>query len=85
LTETAPLRKDMESMQGSSEEVEHASLLEKAIECALNAHRGQIDKGGAPYILHPIRLMLGMEKYEERIVAVYMTSSKTANINSKDF
>jgi (p)ppGpp synthase/HD superfamily hydrolase len=60
----------MENKQRGNEEVEHASLLEKAIECALNAHRGQKDKGGAPYIMHPIRLMLGMEKHEERVVAV---------------
>jgi len=33
------------------------STLEKAIEIAIKAHRGQTDKSGAPYILHPLRVM----------------------------
>lgn len=36
-------------------------LLGKALEIALKAHRGQRDKAGAPYILHPLRVMLRME------------------------
>lgn len=31
--------------------------LEQAIELAAKAHRGQVDKAGKPYILHPIRVM----------------------------
>ena len=31
--------------------------IEKAIQIALKAHQGQLDKAGKPYILHPIRLM----------------------------
>lgn len=46
------------------------SSLERAIEIAAQAHRGQTDKGGEPYILHPIRVMLRMSTPEERIVAV---------------
>ena len=46
------------------------SSLERAIEIAVSAHRGQQDKGGAPYILHPLRVMLRMTTLEERIVAV---------------
>lgn len=44
--------------------------LEEAITLAVGAHRGQKDKAGAPYILHPLRLMLRMETDTERIVAV---------------
>ncbi len=44
--------------------------LEKAIGIALDAHRGQQDKAGAPYILHPLRIMLRMENETEMIVAV---------------
>jgi len=44
--------------------------LEEAITLAAGAHRGQKDKAGAPYILHPLRLMLRMETDAERIVAV---------------
>ncbi|MCL5271248.1 MAG: HD domain-containing protein [bacterium] len=36
--------------------------LEKALEIALKAHRGQKDKAGAPYILHPLRVMMRMEE-----------------------
>ncbi|MBF0309549.1 MAG: bifunctional (p)ppGpp synthetase/guanosine-3',5'-bis(diphosphate) 3'-pyrophosphohydrolase [Magnetococcales bacterium] len=46
------------------------TLLEKAIRLALDAHQGQTDKAGAPYLLHPLRMMLRMETEEERIVAV---------------
>ena len=31
--------------------------LAKAIEVATEAHKGQFDKGGKPYILHPLHLM----------------------------
>ncbi len=44
--------------------------LNTAIELALAAHRQQVDKAGAPYILHPLRLMLRMQTLEEMIVAV---------------
>src|SRR5215212_3146899 len=44
--------------------------LERAIRIAAEAHAGQVDKAGAPYILHPLRVMLRMHSDEERIVAV---------------
>ncbi|RON28566.1 MULTISPECIES: HD domain-containing protein [Pseudomonas] len=44
--------------------------LERAIAIAAAAHEGQVDKGGAPYILHPLRVMLRVNTLEERIVAV---------------
>ncbi len=46
------------------------STLERAVVIAAEAHAGQVDKAGAPYILHPLRLMLQMEEPEDRIVAV---------------
>ena len=46
------------------------ATLERAIQIAAEAHAGQTDKGGVPYILHPLRIMLRMGRYEERIVAV---------------
>lgn len=45
-------------------------LLEQAIHIALQAHLGEADKGGNPYVLHPLRVMLAMETTEEKIVAV---------------
>ncbi len=44
--------------------------LDTAIKLATDAHAGQIDKSGEPYILHPLRVMLAMKTDEERIVAV---------------
>jgi (p)ppGpp synthase/HD superfamily hydrolase len=44
--------------------------LEKAIKIAVEAHTGQVDKGGNPYILHPLRVMLSLDTEEERIVGV---------------
>lgn len=32
-------------------------FLERAIAIAVDAHKGQVDKGGAPYILHVLRVM----------------------------
>lgn len=46
------------------------STLERAISIAARAHEGQRDKAGAPYILHPLRVMMRMAEDDERIVAV---------------
>ncbi|OPJ58245.1 GTP pyrophosphokinase [Clostridium chromiireducens] len=45
-------------------------MIEKAILIAVNAHKGQVDKGGSPYILHPLRLMFSREDETEKICAV---------------
>jgi (p)ppGpp synthase/HD superfamily hydrolase len=45
-------------------------MLNKAIEIAAIAHTGQVDKAGEPYILHPLRVMLGCGDEVERICAV---------------
>ena len=44
--------------------------LERAIEIAVSAHKGVKDKGGNPYILHPLRVMLSLNSEEEKIVGV---------------
>ena len=45
-------------------------MLERAIEIAVEAHKGQVDKGGQPYILHPLRVMMSVSGESEKIVAV---------------
>lgn len=46
------------------------STLERAITIAAEAHAGQTDKAGEPYILHPLRVMLSLKMEAERIVGV---------------
>lgn len=46
------------------------STLERAIIVAASAHAGQVDKGGEPYILHPLRVMLRLQSEHERMAAV---------------
>lgn len=46
------------------------STLEKAIRIASRAHEGVKDKQGQPYILHPLRVMLGCDDPDAQIVAI---------------
>lgn len=46
------------------------ALLQKAIDIATQAHRGQVDKAGAAYIEHPMRVMAACQTIDEKIVAV---------------
>ena len=44
--------------------------IEDAIALAVQAHRGQKDRAGAPYILHPLRMMFRVETDAEKMAAV---------------
>jgi (p)ppGpp synthase/HD superfamily hydrolase len=46
------------------------NLLAKAIAIAAKAHENQQDRGGHPYVLHPIRVMMQMQTEDTKIVAV---------------
>jgi (p)ppGpp synthase/HD superfamily hydrolase len=46
------------------------STLGRAIAIATEVHRGQVDKGGSPYIEHPLRVMGQVHGEEVKIVAV---------------
>ena len=46
------------------------STIEKAIEIAVMAHKGQKDKSGADYILHPLRVMERGKSEIEKICGV---------------
>lgn len=50
--------------------MEEMTLLEKAIALAVDAHAGQKDKVGQPYILHPLRVMLRVQGEEDRVAAI---------------
>lgn len=45
-------------------------MLEDAVALAVEAHRGQKDKAGQPYILHPLRVMLRLDTEEARRVGI---------------
>ncbi len=44
--------------------------IERAIEIAVAAHKGQVDKAGKPYVLHVLQVMLYGKTDEEKIVGV---------------
>lgn len=44
--------------------------LQRAIEIAVEAHKGQLDKGGNLYVLHPLRVMMSLDTEDEKIVGV---------------
>ena len=46
------------------------ATLERAIEIAVQAHKGQIDKYGQPYIAHVLRVMSAGKNDNEKIVGV---------------
>ncbi len=54
------------------------STLERAIEIATEAHRGQRDKAGNDYIGHPLRVMAAGKTPEEKIVGCCTMWSRTA-------
>lgn len=46
------------------------STFETALRIAAEAHAGQKDMGGEPYVLHPLRMALNLTTPEERVVAL---------------
>jgi len=44
--------------------------LDKALQIACKAHRGQKDRYGRPFILHPLRVMMRCEPVAEKVVAL---------------
>lgn len=45
--------------------------LEQAIALAAEAHSGQVDKAGRPYILHPLRVMLSVPDYAKECAVLH--------------
>lgn len=69
---------------GTSRQNRTMASLERAIEIAVLSHASQKDKAGAPYILHPLRLMLQMHSNEERIVAVLHDVVEDTSVTFED-
>jgi GTP diphosphokinase / guanosine-3',5'-bis(diphosphate) 3'-diphosphatase len=58
--------------------------LEEAIKIATKAHKGQVDKAGKPYILHPLRVMLKMPSIELMIIAVLHDGIEDSTLTCED-
>jgi len=63
---------------------EKNALLEKGIAIAVDAHAGQVDKAGRPYILHPLHLMLQMDEAEAQLTAVLHDVVEDSDITLAD-
>jgi (p)ppGpp synthase/HD superfamily hydrolase len=60
------------------------STLEYAIALAVQAHRGQVDKYGRPYILHPLRVMFRLAGEVEQMVGVLHDVVEDSNLTFDD-
>jgi (p)ppGpp synthase/HD superfamily hydrolase len=45
-------------------------MLDRMLVIATNAHAGQFDRGGAPYILHPLRVMSFLKTDDEELQCI---------------
>lgn len=55
--------------------------INKALSIAQKAHSEQLDKGGHPYIFHPIRVALNCQTEKEKIVALLHDVIEDTEIN----
>lgn len=60
------------------------NLLDVAIKIAVNAHSGQIDKAGQPYILHPLKVMFTLSNEKDKIVGVLHDVIEDTDITYED-
>jgi hypothetical protein len=73
-----------ESRSTKVEVKDELSTLEGATALAIEAHAGQVDKAGAPYILHPLRVMLAVDGEYERMAAVLHDVVEDCGISPND-
>lgn len=59
-------------------------MLDKAIQIAVTAHRGQVDRGGEPYILHPMRVMIEQKGRTEKICAILHDVIEDTDVTFED-
>lgn len=61
-------------------------MLSKAIVIATNAHIGQFDRGGNPYILHPLKVMHYLKTSDEELqcIAVLHDTIEDSDVTYKD-
>ena len=57
-------------------------MLSKAILLATNAHAGQFDKGGNPYILHPLTVMHKLKTSDEELQCIAVLHDVVEDTNT---
>ena len=62
----------------------YTKLTTEAMKIAYEAHHGQVDKGGLPYILHPIHLAEQMEDEYSTCVALLHDVVEDTNVTLED-
>ena len=60
------------------------SNYELALKIATEAHKGQVDKAGVPYINHPLTVASLVETEEEKIVALLHDTIEDTSITEQD-
>jgi (p)ppGpp synthase/HD superfamily hydrolase len=50
--------------------MKRGEMLDKMLHIAVNAHHGQFDKGGNPYILHPLKVMHYLKSDDEELMCM---------------
>lgn len=59
-------------------------MISKALKIAYTAHQNQIDKGGIPYVQHPIRVALSCMTDDEKIVALLHDVIEDTNVTVEE-
>lgn len=62
----------------------YTPLTKRAILFAFDAHRGQYDKSGLPYITHPLHVAESMESVDECVVALLHDVLEDTDITIED-
>lgn len=58
------------------------TMLAKALHLATNAHDGQFDKGGNPYILHPLKVMHYLKSADEELQCIALLHDVIEDTNT---
>ena len=61
-----------------------STLLALALDLARRAHHGQVDKAGAAYLEHPLRVMTAMRTDTEKMVAVLHDAVEDSELTLQD-
>lgn len=59
-------------------------MISKALKIAYTAHQNQVDKGGIPYVQHPIRVALSCMTDDEKIVALLHDVIEDTNVTVEE-